>query len=149
MQYDLSDYADIVKFELKVSLLKRKRAKVDLIEKNKIRTTSQNSSIHLYCEMIAVALNDMGHTFSYLGVKGITLEIPYTMELVKATMWKPIQDALFGKKSTTELTTSEVSEVAAPLVRFFAERDIDLPFPSMETKQERYAKSKQETSIQE
>lgn len=133
MQYDLSDYADITKFDLKVSLLKKKRCKVDLIEKNNIRTASQNNSIHLYCEMIAETLNDLGHTFSFMAIRGKTVEIRYTRELVKETIWKPIQDALFGKKSTTELTTTEVNEIVEPLIRFFAERDIYLPFPSQES----------------
>ncbi len=136
MIYNLQDIEQKASFKLKTQMLISKGATVDLTEKKGSRTLKQNSAIHLYCTMIAEILNDYGLTFSYNGVSSNkVLEIPYTMILVKETMWKPIQNALFGKKSTTELTTKEVSEIAMPLERFIAENlGVDLPFPSVENK---------------
>jgi hypothetical protein len=54
-------------------------------------------------------------------------------------MWKLLQRALFGKKSTTQLRKSgEIDRVRDHFIRFFAnEFELELPpFPSIETKKE-------------
>jgi len=130
MIYDLSNSHDAYKFEQKAKRVKQLKKVVELSEKQNSRTLSQNSAIHLYCEMIAEMFTDMGQMFTYRGVKGVDMEIKYTMELVKSTIWKPIQQALFGVESTTQLTTKQVSEVAEQIEMFFAKQGIDLPFPS-------------------
>ena len=133
MTYDLNDIGELALFNSKISLLKSKKAVVELTEKKKQRTLKQNNAIHLYCEMIAEALNDLGWTFRYSGIKGVEMELKYTPTIVKETIWRPIQMALFGKESTTELTTTEVSEISEQIEMFFAKQGIDLPFPSIET----------------
>ena len=131
MRYNLST-SDKLKFDLRVNLLKQKGAVVELAEVKEQRNLRQNAAIHLYCEMIAETLNETGATFDFKGIKGISIEIPYTMELIKETMWRPIQIALFGKKSTTELNKSEVSEIAQPIEMYFSKQGIDIPFPSLD-----------------
>lgn len=133
MIYNLIDKEDLYRFNVESGNLKRKGATVELTEKKLTRTLSQNNAIHLYCRMIADTLNDMGRTFNFKGIKGKDIELKYTMNLVKETLWKVLQDALFDKKSTTELTTAEVGEVAQIIEMFFAKQGIDLPFPSYET----------------
>lgn len=130
MIYDLLEPTEQIRLTARLQILKKKGALVDLTEKTKKRTVTQNSAIHKYCEMIAEVLNDMGHTFEFKGLKKMQIEIPYSAILVKETIWKPIQMALFDKSSTTELTTSEVSKVAEPIEMMFAKMDIVLPFPS-------------------
>lgn len=132
MIYNLSDKENQYRFDVEASNLKRKGATVELTEKQPTRTLTQNNAIHLYCTMIAETLNEMGRTFKFDGVKGNEMELSYTMTLVKETLWKPIQEALFDKKSTTKLTTKEVSEVANIIEMFFANQGINLPFPSYE-----------------
>ncbi len=135
MIYDLSNIEDKTRFKTKVATLLSKGSNVELKEKRKTRTLKQNSSIHLYCEMIAEVLNDFGVTHKFKGIRGKDLEVRFTMILVKEVIWKPIQMALFDKKSTTELTTKEVTEIVEPLEKFIAENyAIDLPFPSEENK---------------
>ena len=129
--FNFSDKAELYQFTATVASLKSKGATVELIEKKPQRTLRQNRAIHLYCDMIATVLNDLGKTFKYEGIKGVEMELRYTQSLVKETMWKPIQKALFNIESTTELTTSEVSEVSIVIEKFFSEQGIDLPFPGI------------------
>ncbi len=133
MIFDLTNIEDAVKFDNRVKILKQKKSTVEIKEKKKTRTLKQNSSIHLYCEMISDVLNELGHTFSFIGLKGVKMEIQYTPELIKSTLWKPIQMAMYNKESTTELTTTEVSEVAMQIECFFAGQGFDLPFPCIES----------------
>ena len=76
----------------------------------KQRTSKQQAAIEVYCRELAGAMNDAGFdmtTFPYR--EGFKLK--WTQESVKQTFWKPTQRHLFGKKSSTQLNTSEVSEV--------------------------------------
>ena len=101
------------------------------------RSLTQNSALHKYCEMVARELENGGHTMQDV-VKVITrVEITPTTQNVKEILWREIQKALFGKKSTTELTTAEVSKVYEVMAMFLArEFQISLPFPSEENTEE-------------
>jgi len=133
MTYNLADKTDLYKFQVAVQNLISKEAEVELKEKTLTRTLRQNRAIHLYCSMVADELSGMGLMHVYTGLKGVELEIRYTQPLVKEIIWKPIQNALFGKESTTDLTTVEVGQVAEHIEMFFAKQGIDLPFPSIES----------------
>ena len=94
------------------------------------RTDQQNKSIHLFCDLLAEALNDAGHTLNDKVV--IKADIDFTKENVKEQIWKPVQQAMYpDKTSTTQLTTGEVSKVYEQINRFIAERaGVSVPFPS-------------------
>lgn len=75
-----------------------------------IRSTQQNKSIHLYCTMLADALNEAGHDMrAVFEVKKVP--VAWTGEGVKECLWKPLQEKLYGKRSTAELETTEVGDV--------------------------------------
>ena len=99
------------------------------------RTKLQNRAMHLYFTLLAKALNDSG-----LDMKKVlkpTVEISWTKQNVKEYLWRPIQDALKLKKSTTELNTAEVSEVWEVLNRHFGEKfGIHVDFPHIENTDE-------------
>jgi len=100
------------------------------------RTPSQNNAIHLYCRMVADML-----TLNGIDVKAFPwkegIEIEFTEAIVKDDMWKPIQKAILGKDSTTELTTAEVNEVYEVMSRHLAKTvGIDVSFPSEESQSE-------------
>ena len=99
----------------------------------KQRTLTQNSSIHKYCEMVARELCNQGQTMQDV-IKKITLtEITPTTYSVKEIIFKPLQEATLGKKSTTQLTTAEVDQVYKIMSMFLSKQfEIDLPFPSQE-----------------
>lgn len=71
---------------------------------DKKRSSAQNRALHLDCQMIADKLNDAG----YEARKTIKVDIPFTTQLVKDFIWRPIQIKMFQKKSTTELLKHSV-----------------------------------------
>jgi len=104
----------------------------EAISEKKI-TLKQKKSLHLYFEMIAKSLNEIGITFLYRGLNKSEIEIPYTPYLVKEMLWKPIQMALFEKESTTKLTNEEINKIIEVINKFFAERGVELHFPSIQS----------------
>lgn len=97
-----------------------------------VRTGDQNSALHLYFENLAYALNEAGFPLKMLlGDK--TVELDWNARLIKENVWRPIQVALTGKKSTTSLDkASEIDKVYEHLNRFFSNKPFGLyvPFPS-------------------
>ena len=105
------------------------------------RTSTQNKAIHLYLEQIARELTNMGETMQNVVKKMPAVEITPSKESLKIVVWKPIQEAMLGKKSTTELTTAEVSKVYEIVSMFLAKQfKISIPFPD-ETQTDNYLKS--------
>lgn len=98
------------------------------------RTLKQNSSLHLYCELLAEELNMAG--LDMREVLKPSVDINWTSESVKEYLWRPIQKAMYQKQSTTELETAEVSRVYEVLNRHLGEKfGIHTPFPSIEETQ--------------
>lgn len=96
------------------------------------RTLSQNAAIHKYLAELSQALNDAG--LDQRKVLKHDAEIPWHMESAKDNLWRPIQKAVTGVESTTELTTAQVSEVYQVLDRHLGSKTgVSIPFPSMES----------------
>ncbi len=84
------------------------------------RTPPQNRSLHLYCTLLANALNDAG-----LDMKKTLkpeIDIPWTCENVKNHLYKPILKSLTGKGSTIDMDTKDPSMVYEILNRFMGEK---------------------------
>jgi len=95
------------------------------------RTLTQNRAMHKFFEMLSQDLNlaglDMKRTLKP------SVEIPWTAITVKEYLWKPIQDAMLEKESTTELSTKEVNAVYETLIRHLGEKfGITTEFPKDE-----------------
>ena len=90
------------------------------METSKQRTLKQNHSIHALYEDIAKQLNEQGYDMKKTLKQSV--EIPWTKEMVKEHLWRPIQKIQLGKESTTKLTTKEVNEVYETLARHLAQR---------------------------
>ena len=100
-------------------------------ENRKPRTLSQNAALHLYYRMLAEALNDAG--LDARKTLKPEIEIPWTPEMIKDLLWRPIQEAMTGKHSTTELNTVDPSEIYQVLDRHLGEKfGLHVPFPSHE-----------------
>lgn len=97
------------------------------------RTEQQNRALHLWFEMLAQTLREEGIDLKEAMPKVIDI-IP-TKENVKEMLWKPVQNALFKKKSTTELLKQkEIDLIYDVLCKNLGERGIIIPpFPSWET----------------
>jgi len=95
----------------------------------KKRTNTQNNALQVYCRELATALNDAG--LDMKRTLKAEVEIPWTQDLVREHLWKPIQEYVIGKRSTTEANTFQYSEVYDVLNRNMAEKfGVSVPFPS-------------------
>jgi hypothetical protein len=96
-----------------------------------IRTIQQNKALHLYCKMLAEALNDAG--LDMKKTLKAEIDIPWNKERVKEFLWKPIQEAMTNKMTTTALTTIEPSGIYLVLDRHLSEKfGIHVSWPSNE-----------------
>ena len=101
------------------------------IEQEKQRTLKQNNALHLMFEMLAEQLNEAG--LDMRKTLKPSIDISWSKESVKDYLWRPVQEALVGKKSTTELTTKDIDKVFGTLNRHLGEKfGIELEFPSVE-----------------
>ena len=103
---------------------------VDIKPHKSTRTNKQNSALDLFFKQMAALLNDHGMYFNYSGVlTGQTIEIPWTMELFKEMLWKPLQKALLGVTSTTRLKTSDIDVIFEVINKHFGDKGIEITFP--------------------
>lgn len=101
------------------------------MEEKKQRTSLQNRALHKYFELLAENLNDAG--LDMRKVLKPAVDIPWSGETIKNYIWRPIQEAQLGKKSTTELKTDEINLVWETINRHLSEKfGISEPFPSVE-----------------
>lgn len=92
------------------------------------RTLQQNRAMHLFFRMQADALNDAGLDMKRTLEPGV--DIPWTAENVKNHLWRPIQDAMLNKESTTELDTVDPSKIHKVLTRHLSDEfGIYVPWP--------------------
>lgn len=92
----------------------------------KTRSNAQNRALHMYFAQLAEQLNNAGYTFK----NSLDMEIPFTMELIKETIWKPTQKELFNIKSTTQLTTEMINKLIDVFSLEFGKRGIYVEFPN-------------------
>src|SRR3990167_1526269 len=74
----------------------------------KQRTNQQSKAVHLFCKILADTLNDMGLDQRKVLKPGI--EIPWTKDAVKTSIWHPIQEAMYNTNSTVFLHKQEQIE---------------------------------------
>jgi hypothetical protein len=84
--------------------------------------------MHLWFEMLANELNDAGLPMQK--VLKPTIDIDWTPISIKEYLWRPVQEAMLKKHSTTELTKNEVTKVFEILNRHLGEKfGIHVPWP--------------------
>ena len=113
-------------------------AKKETKKEQKLRTETQNRALWLYFTMLADALNDAGFSIK----KTLTFykaDIDWDKDSLHDLMWVPIQKALLGKGSTTELKSQEdIDRVYEHVNRFTADKmGISMPFPNKEEMMDR------------
>lgn len=94
------------------------------------RTKSQNNSLHLYLSQVADALAREGHTMQDV-VKAIRrAEIVPTGAAMKEVVWKPLQEIILSKKSTTELSKQDIDPVYEAMNKWLGQEfQIHIPWP--------------------
>ena len=92
-------------------------------------TEKQRAALHVYIRQVVAALNAGGLDQRKVLKPGV--DIPWTEDAAKNQLWRPIQEAMTGKHSTTELSTVDPSEIHKVLDRHLAEKfGISFPWPS-------------------
>lgn len=100
-----------------------------------LRTLTQNRAFHLYFTMVAVALNNSGLCINKLIKEDrYKADIDWSGDLVKNNLWRPIQLAIYDKKSTTQLEKNEIDRIYNTLNRYLSNMGISVPFPNAEIK---------------
>lgn len=96
------------------------------------RTQRQNNSLHLYFQWLSESLNQAGYTVQL--VLKEKMDLDWTPEMCKELLWRPAQQAILRKKSTTQLDkTSEIDIVYDHLNRHLGEKfGISVSFPTDE-----------------
>lgn len=95
--------------------------------KPKPRTPRQNAGIHAYLAELAEALN--AHGLDCRTVLADGHPIPWTPELAKEHLWRPVQVAMFDIESTADLATNQVGQVYEQISRRIASvHGVDVPF---------------------
>ena len=107
------------------------KAVIDNLPKK--RSSQENRALHVLFQNIAYELNRLGLEFTFRGIKGMEIETIYTPEIVKEFLWKPLQNALLKKSSTTQLTHNDIGLIFEILGKYFAENGIEISFPSVES----------------
>ena len=92
------------------------------------RSDTQNNAMHRYCEEVAKELNDAGYSVETFFRDGFS--VPFSKDIVKDNMWRPLQKAITGKESTTKPTRQEYIKIYDHLNAKLAERGIHVPWPS-------------------
>lgn len=75
----------------------------------KKRTEKQNSALHLYFTWLATELNLAGYTVQM--VLKQKMDLDFTPEMVKELLWRPAQQTILMKKSTTELNKQQEIDI--------------------------------------
>jgi hypothetical protein len=99
---------------------------------DKQRSDKQNSALHVYCRLLAQALNEAGYSY-IVEINGKRSKIDWSMYSVKSYMWKPIQQAIANKDSSTKCSTKDYPEIYENLNRLTAERfGVSVAWPTKE-----------------
>ena len=126
-QKSLYDFIEYVRGEFD----KHKHLKID-VKNGKQRTNTQNAALHLYCDMIASELNEQGITFEQFFKAGV--EVPWSRDIVKDNIWRPVQKVICKCDSTTKPTTEQYQQIFDPINLKLSNWGISIPWPSKGSK---------------
>lgn len=117
---------------LKKRLNDEGRIKIEVKSVNK-RTLTQNAALHKYFSMLSDELNDAGYDARTFFKEGIS--VPFTAEIVKDNLWRPIQKAVLGVESTTDPKRLEYGQVYDVLNSYLInEKNIFVQWPCRESR---------------
>ena len=106
---------------------------VDPFEVKKVsknRSNRQNRALHLYFTHVSNCFNDNGLEFTYNSIKDTPFSMPYTPEIIKEYIWRPIQMHLFSIESTTKINTHQINHIIDVITKAMAEKGLQVDFPN-------------------
>lgn len=96
------------------------------------RTDQQNKALHVFFKQLSDQLNESGLDMKRVLMPEIS--IGWTPTTVKECLWRPIQQAYTGKKSTKDLETTEIDQIFAIINKHLGQEfGLATEFPSIET----------------
>lgn len=96
------------------------------------RTLQQNKALYKAFEQISNELNSLGKDQRIILKPEVS--IPWDKDSFKNQIWKPIQKAMYGTKSTADLTTDQVDKVFQIIQKHLGEsHGVEIIFPSIES----------------
>jgi len=105
-----------------------KRPQVQIVtDGRKRRTLTQNACLHDWLGKLADALNTAGLDMRTLLKPEI--DIPWTQHAAKEHLWRPVQEAMTGKRSTAQAETVDYPAVYDVLCRHLASKHGITPPP--------------------
>lgn len=129
MNFNFNNEQDCKKALYRLNKLIEGKKKAELTEKRDTRTSQQNRALHKLFNLLSDQLNELGETYKYVWMDEI-IELSFTPELIKESLWRQIQIALFNKQSTTDLNTSEINQIIDILALKFSEWKIPVVMPN-------------------
>lgn len=99
----------------------------------KQRSQLQNNALHVWLTQVSHALNDKGLDVRQVLSMSKRQEIPWTMAAAKDHLWRPVQQAYVGEKSTTRVSSTDYPAIYDILNKTFIEKmGIHVPWPCKE-----------------
>ena len=94
-------------------------------------TKKQRGALHVWCNLMAEALNDSGADMQKVLNRRNPVDIPWSMDRFKEFIYKPMLEAMTGMKSTEQQKTVSPSEVYNVLAKHFSQHyGVHVPWPS-------------------
>lgn len=129
---ELEKFCDLVR----ANWLKGKKPTVEFTTPLGTRTATQNNALHLWLQELADSLNAAGfEILSFPWKEGV--DLPWDKQSCKERLWRPIQEAMKHKHSTTECDRTEYGDVYEALTRHLANilpGFVPPPWPSADEK---------------
>lgn len=134
-RHNLAHPQGLIEFNQRVEFYKEQKKIVVFGWYSHTRTNPQNASIHKYCDMIADELNGAGYFHSIVSIiDGDLIEVPFTMEIIKEGLWRAIQLAEFGIKSTTKIDSTHINKIIDIITVWLSVKGIQVDFPKDKNK---------------
>jgi len=114
---------------LRQSYAEYKYLDLDIKVKGKARSNQQNRALHKYFSILADKLNEAGLDMRKTLREDI--EIPWSADLVKDFMWRPLQKAMFDVDSTAKMKRADYTKVYEVLNKHTASKlGVSVEWPS-------------------
>lgn len=106
-----------------------KYVELTIKKKGLTRSNQQNKALHKYFSMLADKLNDGG--YDVRKTLKADVDLPWSPDLIKDLMWRPLQKAMFDVDSTAKMKRADYTKVYEVLNRHTASKlGVSVQWPS-------------------
>jgi hypothetical protein len=131
MQFNLSIKQERITAFQRLGYYAEKGFIVDVIKIENTRTNQQNRALHKYFTLVAESLVEIGYDFTYVNIlTGEMINIPFSADLVKNYIWRPLQEKIFEIESTRQLTTPMIDVILTALSNWLSDKGLEVNFPN-------------------